>query len=68
MTAHTPRILTDGETSLFAAYDAAKPAGFEDAREAAIASLRELGLPTRRIEAFHYTDLRALLRGQYALA
>ncbi|MEP0944545.1 MAG: Fe-S cluster assembly protein SufD [Rhizobiaceae bacterium] len=68
MTAHTPRILTDGETALFAAYDAAKPAGHEAARDAAIASLRELGLPTRRIEAFHYTDLRALLRGQYKIA
>jgi Fe-S cluster assembly protein SufD len=68
MTVHTPRILTDGETALLAAYDVAKPAGHEDARDAAIASLRELGLPTRRIEAFHYTDLRALLRGQYQVA
>ena len=68
MTAHTPRILTDGETALFAAYDAAKPAGFETARDAAIEALRGSGLPTRRIEAFHYTDLRALLRGQYQIA
>ena len=68
MTAHTPRILTDGETALFAAYDAAKPAGFATARDAAIEALRGSGLPTRRIEAFHYTDLRALLRGQYQVA
>lgn len=68
MTAHTPRILTDGETALFAAYDAAKPAGFETARDAAIEALRGSGLPTRRIEAFHYTDLRALLRGQFQIA
>ena len=68
MTAHIPRILTEGETALLAAYDTAKPVGHEAARDAAIASLREFGLPTRRIEAFHYTDLRALLRGQYKVA
>ncbi len=68
MTAHTPRILTDGETALMAAYDNAQPTGHTKARTAAINALRELGLPTRRIEAFHYTDLRALLRGQYQIA
>ncbi len=31
-------------------------------REAARAAFRKLGLPHRRIEAWHYTDLRALLR------
>lgn len=68
MTAHTPRILTDGETALIEAYDSAPPAGHENARATAIASLREFGLPTRRIEAYHYTDLRALLRGSYKIA
>ena len=68
MTAHTPRILTDGETALIKAFESAKPEGHIDAREAAIESLRKLGLPTRRIEAYHYTDLRALVRGEYKVA
>ncbi|MCB8839871.1 Fe-S cluster assembly protein SufD [Aurantimonas sp. VKM B-3413] len=33
----------------------------EDARRAAIEALRREGLPHRRIEAWHYTDLRALM-------
>ena len=66
MTAHTTRILTDGETALIKAYEATGLQG--EARDAAIAALRENGLPTRRIEAFHYTDLRALVRGNYSVA
>lgn len=31
------------------------------ATEAAV-HLRQLGLPTRRVEAYHYTDLKSLLR------
>ena len=68
MTVHTPRILTDGETALIEAFESAKPEGHSDAREAAIETLRKLGLPTRRIEAYHYTDLRALVRGEYKVA
>lgn len=68
MTVHSPRILTDGETAILNAYEARKPEGYEAVREAAIAALRENGLPTRRIEAFHYTDLRALVRGNFAIA
>jgi len=66
MTAHTPRILTDAETSLLDAFAASTLAGEE--RTAAIAALKENGLPTRRVEAFHYTDLRALLSGSYRIA
>jgi len=66
MTAHTPRILTDAETSLIDAYAAA---GKSDAtRDAAIDLLKDQGLPTRRVEAFHYTDLRALLKAGYKVA
>ncbi len=64
MTVHTPRILTDAETSLIEAFAAADLPGSDavaTARNAAIDALETLGLPTRRIEAFHYTDLRALL-------
>lgn len=68
MNAHSPRILTDGETALLAAFDAANLEGFKVERESAIAALRENGLPTRRLEAFHYTDLRALVRGNYRIA
>ncbi len=49
MTAHTPRILTDAETELL------KVAPHSEA----LAGLGEFGLPTRRVEAWHYTDLRA---------
>ncbi|MEM9732650.1 MAG: Fe-S cluster assembly protein SufD [Pseudomonadota bacterium] len=66
MTAHPPRILTEGESSLL---DAFANAGLEgDARKAALASIERNGLPTRRVEAYHYTDLRALLKGGYAPA
>ena len=66
MTAHTPRILTDAETSLLEAFAAAGKS--DSARDAAIAQLKENGLPTRRVEAFHYTDLRALLKAGYKVA
>ena len=66
MTAHTPRILTDGETSLIEAFEKSGLSGAD--REAAIAVLKENGLPTRRVEAFHYTDLRALIKGGYSVA
>ncbi|MEN0088229.1 MAG: hypothetical protein AAF737_07325 [Pseudomonadota bacterium] len=35
--------------------------GSADAREAAIGGLKLYGLPTRRVEGWHYTDLRAKL-------
>ncbi|MBA4783049.1 MAG: Fe-S cluster assembly protein SufD [Rhizobiales bacterium] len=57
---------TAAEEAIFAAYD-----GFENktaASDAAIAALKTHGLPTRRVEAFHYTDLRTLLRDVPSLA
>lgn len=58
--------LTAAEEALFAAYE-----GYETksaASDAAIARLRASGLPTRRVEAWHYTDLRSLLKEVPALA
>jgi Fe-S cluster assembly protein SufD len=65
MTALTP-IRTKAETALIAQFEALRrelPAGAAlVAREAAMASFAATGLPHRRIEAYHYTDLRNLLR------
>ena len=71
MNAHTPRLLTEAETSLIAAYDSLsgiEPRGPDrsKARAAALESLKQSGLPTRRVEAYHYTDLRSLLSGGFA--
>ena len=73
MNAHTPRLLTEAETSLVAAFDTLsgiEPRGPDSsaARSAALAGLKKTGLPTRRVEAFHYTDLRSLLTGKLAPA
>ena len=71
MTAHTPRIFTEGETALFEAFESAKFAADvvpHKARTAAIEALKANGLPTKRVEAYHYTDLRALLRGAFTVA
>ncbi len=66
MTAQTPRILTDAETSLVDAYAGASgwlpgEGVVKGARQLAVEALKNNGLPTRKVEAFHYTDLRALL-------
>jgi len=72
MTALTP-IRTKAETALMAQYEAlrrdlAKNKASSAAREAAIAGFAANGLPHRRIEAYHYTDLRNLLRDAAPLA
>ena len=68
MTIHVPRIHTAGEKALMAAIEAARPmlpgnAEIGARRDAALALLRAEGLPTRKVEEWHYTDLRTLLRG-----
>lgn len=60
------RVYTEGEKALFAAFDAADFS--QEDRGEAIAALKSNGLPTRKVEAFHYTDLRALLRGEFSVA
>lgn len=62
-----PIKLTDAENALLAAYNdqvGALPGNADvmSARDQLIYELRTSGLPTRRVEAWHYTDLRALLR------
>jgi Fe-S cluster assembly protein SufD len=64
---------TPAETALAAAFDAALPAlpggaGVRKLREAAFGAFDRAGLPHRRIEAWHYTDLRALMREALPLA
>ena len=61
MTLATP-VRTAGETALLDAF--ANSAGAnEPARAAAMARFATLGLPGRRDEPWHYTDLRSLLKG-----
>jgi Fe-S cluster assembly protein SufD len=66
MTALAP-IRTKAETALLAQFEALRcelPADAADlaTREAAMAAFAASGLPHRRMEAYHYTDLRNLLR------
>src|SRR5271155_518731 len=67
MTAHVVRRSTAEATlaQQFAARDALAPS---TRRAAAFARFAERGLPTRRVEAWHYTDLRALMTDAAPLA
>jgi Fe-S cluster assembly protein SufD len=62
MTVHQLRRLTPPEEVVIASAEAGLVEG-DDTRRAAIAALRRDGLPHRRIEAWHYTDLRTLVGG-----
>ncbi|WP_395698058.1 SufB/SufD family protein [Methylocella sp.] len=68
----TASLRTAAETALaeaFGALLARAPAGAaRRLREAAFAAFDEAGLPHRRVEAWHYTDLRALMRQALPLA
>lgn len=48
------------EEALFEAYETS--GAKTDASNAAITALKTNGLPTRRVEAWHYTDLRSMLK------
>jgi Fe-S cluster assembly protein SufD len=50
------------ETSIAASFEALRAAGVSAAQEAAFARFSDKGLPSRRIEAWHYTDLRSQLK------
>ena len=65
MTAHASRIRTEAETSLDAQFAAL---GLKGPRADAFAAFAAQGLPTRRDEAWHYTDLRAALKHAETLA
>ncbi|MGB8277668.1 MAG: SufD family Fe-S cluster assembly protein [Methylovirgula sp.] len=73
MTAQIIPTRTPAETALAEAFGAAKsrlPGTAEVAklREAAFASFTQSGLPHRRVESWHYTDLRALMREALPIA
>ena len=59
MTAHISRLRTEAETALGAQFDAL---GAKGARADAFKIFAAQGLPSRRDEAWHYTDLRAALK------
>jgi len=61
MTAVVTPVRTQGETALMDAF-AASARAKEPARAAAMARFAALGLPGRRDEPWHYTDLRSLLK------
>ncbi len=67
MNIHAGRMQTAAEVALTELYVAKMGAlpGNPDvaaARDLAVDALKTLGLPTRRVESWHYTDLRSLLR------
>lgn len=67
MNMQTAITMTAAETALVDAYTAQigelpGEGAVLSARDSLLASLRKQGLPTRRVESWHYTDLRALLR------
>jgi Fe-S cluster assembly protein SufD len=53
---------TEAEAAFASAFDAAKDKGAAALRRAAWEFFARKGLPSRRVEAWHYTDLRAALR------
>ncbi|MBY6240163.1 Fe-S cluster assembly protein SufD [Methylosinus sp. Sm6] len=53
---------SEAETALAGAFEAMKGKGAAALRQASWEFFARKGLPTRRVEAWHYTDLRAALR------
>jgi Fe-S cluster assembly protein SufD len=73
MTAQIIPTHTAAETALAEAFGAAKSrlpgtAAVAKLREAAFESFTQSGLPHRRVESWHYTDLRALMREALPIA
>ena len=71
MTSRPPHIRTEAEMSMIAAFTQARDALpgndiVRGRRTRAFDFFHENGLPHRRIEAWHYTDLRALMRKAHA--
>ncbi|MDE2364444.1 MAG: Fe-S cluster assembly protein SufD [Hyphomicrobiales bacterium] len=58
------RTRTEAEEALVATFDSASSnlRGASDLRAAAMARFVKSGLPDRRVESWHYTDLRSILR------
>ncbi len=69
MNPRVAQIKTQAETSLAEFFSARASTGaHEAARQKAVALFAEKGLPHRRVEAWHYTDLRNLMREAWPLA
>ena len=68
MNAPVTQLKTAAETELAKHFAGFKPAGATEMRQKAFARFEIAGLPHRRIEAWHYTDLRGLMRGAAPLA
>ena len=71
MSAEITRINTAAESKLLDQFKSAHgsvPGDAEEKRALAIARFAKVGLPHRRIEAWHYTDLRSILRDAHAPA
>jgi len=67
MNMQTGKTLSAAEAALCEAYDHAVgelpgDAAVLAARDTLISDFKQAGLPTRRVEAWHYTDLKAMLR------
>jgi Fe-S cluster assembly protein SufD len=68
MNTHRAILKTAAEARLAEQFSASRGATPSARREAAFRRFEEAGLPTRRIEAWHYTDLRAALADAAPLA
>jgi Fe-S cluster assembly protein SufD len=68
MNAPITNLKTAAETELARLFAAAKPASLETLRTDAFRRFDAAGLPHRRVEAWHYTDLRAMMRNAAPLA
>ena len=73
MTAHVTQMKTAAETALATEFQSAKGSlpgspAIAELREKAFAVIAEKGLPHRRVEHWHYTDLRSAMREAKPLA
>jgi Fe-S cluster assembly protein SufD len=62
MSASVTPLKSQAETDLAAQFSSLRPAGIDTLRNEAFALITANGLPTRRVEAWHYTDLRAMMK------
>jgi Fe-S cluster assembly protein SufD len=68
MNAPVTNLKTAAETELAKLFAGSHPEGADALRREAFARVEAAGLPHRRIEAWHYTDLRAMMRSAAPLA
>jgi Fe-S cluster assembly protein SufD len=68
MSATITTFKSQAENELAAQFEAARPAGLDQARKDAFALVTKNGLPTRRVEAWHYTDMRSMMKAAAPLA